>query len=106
MTTAKSITVSTWPVLVFALVVLGAGLWAMAALAEKDSVTAAAITALATAVLGVVGTHVGHVAGHELATRGAVTEALPTSLERLAQLHTNKKLTDEEFAAAKQRVLG
>jgi hypothetical protein len=101
---AKTIAGSTWPILVFALIVLGAGLGAMAALA-KD-VTAAAITTLATAVLGVVGTHVGHVAGHQLAASESTAEALPTALERLTQLHTNGKLTEPEFTAAKRRLLG
>jgi hypothetical protein len=99
----KTIAGSTWPVLVFALVVLGAGLGAMAAL-TKD-VTATAITALATAVLGVVGTHVGHVSGHELATKGSASTPMLAALEDLAQLHTNGKLTDPEFTAAKQRIL-
>jgi hypothetical protein len=43
---------SAWPVVVFALIALGAGLSAMAAL--PGAVTAATITALITAVLGVV----------------------------------------------------
>jgi hypothetical protein len=50
MTTTKSIASSIWPVLVLALIVLGAGLGAMVALASD--VTAGAITALVTAVLG------------------------------------------------------
>lgn len=63
---------SIWPVLVFALIALGAGLAAMAAL--SGAVTAGAITALVTAVLGVVGTHAGHVSGHELATKPSPTQ--------------------------------
>jgi hypothetical protein len=58
---------SIWPVLLFALIALGAGLGAMAALV--GDVTAGAITALVAAVLAVVGTHAGHIAGHELAAR-------------------------------------
>ncbi len=95
---------SIWPVLVFALIALGAGLGAMAALA--GDVTAGAITALVTAVLGVVGTHAGHVAGHELAANQSPTQPPLPGLEQLAQLHTDGKLTDDEFTAAKNKLLG
>ncbi len=95
---------SIWPVLVFALIALGAGLGAMAALA--GDVTAGAITALVTAVLGVVGTHAGHVAGHELAAKQSPTQPPLPGLEQLAQLHTDGKLTDDEFTAAKKKLLG
>jgi hypothetical protein len=98
-TTAASI----WPVLVFALIALGSGLGAMAALA--GGVTAGAITALVTAVLGVVGTHAGHVAGHELAARQSPAQPPLPGLERLAQLHTDGELTDDEFTAAKAKLL-
>jgi hypothetical protein len=55
----------TWPVLLFATAVFVVGLMELRSL---NSASAADIVALAAAVLGVVGTHVGHVAGHELAT--------------------------------------
>jgi hypothetical protein len=110
MTTPKILTgirnttaVSIWPVLVFALIALGAGLGAMAALA--GDVTAGAITALVTAVLGVVGTHVGHVAGHELAAKQSLAQPPLPGLDQLAQLHTDGKLTDDEFTAAKAKLL-
>lgn len=57
----------TWLVFVFALLVLAGGFLAMAFIAK--SADAAAIAALVTAVLGVVGTHAGHVAGHQLALK-------------------------------------
>jgi hypothetical protein len=98
----KSITGSTLPVLVFALIVLGAGFAAMAAL--SGAVTAGAITALVTAVLGVVGTHAGHVVGHELATK-PVMHPLAASLQQLAQLHADRTLDDGEFAKAKAKLL-
>jgi fatty acid desaturase len=63
----KEIPAITWVMVVFALLVLAGGLTAMAFIRGKA--TAGAITALVTAVLGVVGTHVGHVAGHQLATK-------------------------------------
>ncbi len=104
MVAVKSIASSTWPVLVFALIVLGAGLGAMATLASD--VTAGAITALVTAVLGVVGTHVGHVAGHELAAQQSTAQPPLPGLEQLAQLHTAGKLSEDEFVAAKRILLG
>jgi hypothetical protein len=100
----NSIAGSTWPILLFALIILGAGLGAMAAL--TTDVTAGAITALVTAVLGVVGTHVGHVAGHELATKQSTAQQPLPGLDQLAQLHTDGQLTDDEFAAAKRKLLG
>jgi hypothetical protein len=95
---------SIWPVLVFALLPLGAGFGAMAAL--TSDVTAGAITALVTAVLGVVGTHAGHVAGQELAAKQSPAQPPLPGLEQLAQLHTDRKLTDHEFTAAKAKLLG
>lgn len=95
---------SVWPVIVFALIVLGAGLGAMAAL-PKGAVTAGAIATLVTAILGVVGTHAGHVAGHELATKPSPAQPPLPSLEQLAQLHSDGKLTDDEFTAAKRKLL-
>jgi hypothetical protein len=95
---------SIWPVLLFALIALGAGLGAMTALA--GDVTAGAITALVTAVLGVVGTHAGHIAGHELAAKQSPAQPPLPALEQLAQLHTDRKLTDDEFTAAKAKLLG
>ena len=97
-------TTSIWPVLVFALIALGAGLWAMTGLA--NDVTAGAITALVTAVLGVVGTHAGHIAGHDLAAKQSPAQPQLPGLERLAQLHTDGKLSDDEFKAAKAKILG
>ena len=94
---------SVWPVLVFSLIALGAGLGAMAALASD--VTAGAITALVTAVLGVVGTHVGHAAGQELAAKQSPVQPPLPGLGHLAQLHTDGKLTDDEFTAAKAKLL-
>jgi hypothetical protein len=95
--------VSAWPVLVFALIALGAGLAAMAAL--SGAVTAAAIAALVTAVLGVVGTHAGHVAGQKLATKQSATHPLAAGLDQLAQLKKEGKLTDDEFTKAKGKLL-
>jgi len=80
----KNVTSSAWPVLVFALIALGAGLAAMAAL--SGAVAAATITALITAVLGVVGTHAGHVAGQKLAIKQPATHPLAAGLDQLAQL--------------------
>jgi hypothetical protein len=99
----KSIAGRTWLVLVFALIVLGAGLGAMAALAHD--VTAAAITALVTAVLGVVGTHVGHVAGHVLATEQSTAQQPLAVLERLAQRNADGKLPDDELADTIRKLL-
>jgi hypothetical protein len=95
--------VSAWPVLVFALIALGAGLAAMAAL--SGAVTAGAITALVTAVLGVVGTHAGHVAGQKLAAKQSATHPLAAGLDQLAQLKKEGKLTDDEFTKAKGKLL-
>lgn len=110
MTMPKSITSrmtsgtpTAWPVLVFALIALGAGLAAMAALA--GAVTAGAITALVTAVLGVVGTHAGHIAGQKLATKQSPTNPLAAGLDQLAQLQEDGKLTPEEFTKAKGKLL-
>jgi hypothetical protein len=54
----------TWLIFIFALLVLAGGFMAMAFI---TNVNAGAIAALVTAILGVVGTHAGHVAGHQLA---------------------------------------
>jgi hypothetical protein len=79
----KSATNSASPVLVFALMALGAGLAAMAVL--SGAVTAGAITALVTAVLGVVGSHAGHVAGQKLAIKQSSTHPLAAGLDQPAQ---------------------
>ena len=94
---------SLWPVLVFALIALGAGLGTMAA--SAGDITAGAITTLVAAVLGVVGTHAGHVVGHELAAKQSPTQPPLPSLEQLTQLHTDGQLTDDEFTAAKRKLL-
>lgn len=96
-------TSTAWPVLVFALIALGAGLAAMAAL--SDDATAATITALVTAVLGVVGTHAGHIAGQKLATKQSAMHPLAAGLDQLSQLHKDGKLTDDEFSKAKGKLL-
>jgi len=57
----KEIPAITWLIVIFALLVLAGGFTAMAVFAQ--GVTAEAIAALVTAVLGVVGTHIGHMAG-------------------------------------------
>jgi hypothetical protein len=101
---AESAAESIWPVIVFALIVLGAGLAAMAAL-PNGAVTAGAITTLVTAVLGVVGTHVGHVAGHVLAARQSQAQAPLPDLTTLAQLRSDGKLTEDEYSAAKRKIL-
>jgi hypothetical protein len=95
-------TASALPVLVFALIALGAGLAAMAGL--SGAVTAGAITALVTAVLGVVGTHAGHVASQKLATKQSATHPLAAGVDQLAQLNKEGKLTDEEFTKAKGKL--
>ena len=92
-----------WPVLVFALIALGAGLAAMAAL--SGDVTAATIAAMVTAVLGVVGTHAGHIAGQKLATRQSDIHPLVAGIDQLAELHKDGKLTDDEFTKAKGKLL-
>lgn len=94
---------SVWPVLVFALIALGAGLAAMAAL--SGAVAAGTITALVTAVLGVVGTHAGHVAGQKLATKQSAMHPLAGGLDQLAQLKDEGKLTPDEFTKAKAKLL-
>lgn len=94
---------SAWPVLVFALIALGAALSAMAAL--SGAVPAATITALITAVLGVVGTHAGHVAGQKLAAKQSATHPLASGIDQLAQLNKEGKLTDDEFTKAKAKLL-
>ncbi|SRR6266576_2495592 len=86
----KNVTSSTWPVLVFTLIALGAGLAAMAAL--SGAVVAGTITALITAVLGVVGTHAGHVAGQKLAIKQPATHPLAAGLDQLSQLKKEGKL--------------
>jgi len=83
----RSIASDAWPVLLFALTVLVGGLIAMAVLA--DDVSADAITALAAAVLGVVGTHVGHIAGHHLALRQSAGEPVVAAVDALGQQATN-----------------
>ncbi|HEY5988423.1 MAG TPA: hypothetical protein VIV12_18905 [Streptosporangiaceae bacterium] len=93
---------NTWQVLLFAFGVLIAGLVTMAALTD---VSAGSIASLATAVLGVVGTHVGHVAGHELATKRSGAEQFAAGIERLADLHQNGHIKDQEFADAKQKLI-
>jgi hypothetical protein len=55
----------TWLLVIFALLVLGGGFTAMAVF--SSSVDAGAIAALVTAVLGVVATHIGHMAGQRQA---------------------------------------
>jgi hypothetical protein len=75
----------------------------MAAL--SGAVTAGAITALVTAVLSVVGTHAGHVASQKLASKQSAPLQLAGELDQLAQLHTDGKLTDDEFAKAKGKLL-
>lgn len=74
-------------------------------LRSLNSASAADIVALAAAVLGVVGTHVGHVAGHELATKRTTAERLATGIERLAALHAAGTLTPAEFETAKAKLL-
>jgi hypothetical protein len=51
------------------LLLLAGGLTAMAVLSGKNPVEPGAITALVTAVLGVVGTHIGHVTGNQQAAK-------------------------------------
>ena len=97
-------TASAWPVLVFAMVALGGGLATMAAL--SGAVTAGAITALVTAVLGVVGTHAGHIAGQKLATGQSAMHPLASGIDQLAQLKDEGKLTPDEFTKAKGKLLG
>ena len=69
----RSVPAITWLVFVFALLVLAGGFLAMAFIAK--SADAGAIAALVTAVLGVVGTHAGHVAGHQLAMKSIDSKA-------------------------------
>jgi hypothetical protein len=83
-TKAKNLAVATWPILVFAGVVLVVGLVAM--VWKASDLSAGSITALVTAVLGVVGTHVGHVAGHQAAmTQTSSYPRSPRSPTRTAE---------------------
>jgi hypothetical protein len=68
----KDIPAITWLIVIFALLVLAGGFTAMAVFAQ--GVTAEAIAALVTAVLGVVGTHIGHMAGRAQAPNQAPGE--------------------------------
>lgn len=61
----REIPALTWLFVIFALLALAGGFTAMAFL----KVEPAAITALVTAIFGVVGTHVGHVSGAQLAAK-------------------------------------
>ena len=61
----REIPALTWLFVIFALLALAGGFTAMAFL----KVEPAAITALVTAVFGVVGTHVGHVSGAQQAAK-------------------------------------
>lgn len=63
----RAVPAITWLVFIFALLALAGGFLAMAFIAKKAS--DAAIAALVTAILGVVGTHAGHVAGQQLASK-------------------------------------
>jgi hypothetical protein len=65
----QTIPAITWLIVIFALLVLAGGFTAMAVFGR--TVDAGVVTALVTAVLGVVGTHIGHVTGHDLATKSA-----------------------------------
>jgi hypothetical protein len=65
----REIPALTWLFVIFGLLVLGGGFTAMAVLSGKNPVEPAAITALVTAVLGVIGTHVGHVTGNQQAAK-------------------------------------
>jgi hypothetical protein len=99
----NSDTVSVLPVLIFALLALGAGVATMAAL--SGNVAAGTITALVTAVLGVVGTHAGHVAGQNLAAKQSTTHPLVDGLNQLNQLNEEGKLTPDEYTKAKGKLL-
>jgi len=61
----REIPALTWLFVIFALLALAGGFTAMAFLKVEPG----AITALVTAVFGVVGTHVGHVSGAQQATK-------------------------------------
>ena len=65
----KEIPAITWLFVIFGLLVLAGGFTAMAVLSGQNKVDPGAITVLVTAVLGVIGTHVGHVAGNQQAAR-------------------------------------
>lgn len=49
--------------------------------------------------------HAGYVVGHELAAKQSPAQPPLPGLEQLAQLHTDGKLTDNEFTAAKAKLL-
>jgi hypothetical protein len=72
----KDIPAITWLIVIFALLVLAGGFTAMAVFGQ--GVTAEAIAALVTAVLGVVGTHIGHMAGHAQALTQASDRSPPS----------------------------
>lgn len=90
-------------VLVFAGVVFAGALWAITT--YRTDVAAADIVALAAAVLGVIGTHLGHVAGHESAERQSGTELLAGGLERLGAMRDKQKLTESEFTDFKKKLI-
>src|SRR5215469_8685995 len=75
MRTFLGVAAATWLMIVFAVTVLAGSLWAIWA-TRKTGVSSQTIVALATAVMGVVGTHVGHVTGQQLASREADAERL------------------------------
>jgi hypothetical protein len=98
----KSMAESVGWILVFAGFVFVGALWAITK--YRTDVAAADIVALAAAVLGVTGTHLGHVAGHESAERQTRTELLAGGLERLAAMRDKGKLTESEFANFKKKL--
>lgn len=81
MRTFLGVAATTWVMAVFAVIVLGGSLWAIWAV-RNTGVSAQTIVALATAVTGVVGTHVGHVTGQQLAGRQAGAERLVAIIKK------------------------
>lgn len=73
----REIPALTWLFVIFGLLVLAGGFTAMAVFGKKP-VESGAITALVTAVLGVVGTHVGHVTGSQQAAKKGSGESSST----------------------------
>jgi hypothetical protein len=63
-----------WVLIGFTVLVLAAGWWLMYVFRDAQNVSADAIASLAAAAIGVLGTHIGHVTGHELGRRKAIQD--------------------------------
>jgi cytochrome c biogenesis protein CcdA len=89
----KQVPASVWIMLGFAIVIIAAGLVAMAILAPNHEVSSDAIAALIGAVLGLVGAHVGHTTAHAQAKEHMEAQA------RIAQEEAQARIAQEEAGA-------